>query len=139
LTDGLWQRRFGGDPAITGKQIRLNGHDFTVVGVTAQGFRGTTPVGGPELWVPFAMNQQLLASGLPAEQYRSRRGLTYQAFGRLKDGVTLEQARANVDSIGQSLAAAFPNEIAGDPTRSCRLPTVRCRRRSASSWCYRER
>jgi predicted permease len=113
LTYGLWQRRFGGDPAITGKQIRLNGHDFTVVGVTAQGFRGTTPVGGPELWVPFAMNQQLLASGLPAEQYRSRRGLTYQAFGRLKDGVTLEQARANVDSIGQSLAAAFPNENRG--------------------------
>ena len=113
LTYGLWQRRFGGDPAIAGRKIRLNGHDFTIVGVTAQGFRGTTPVGGPELWVPFAMNQQLLASGLPAEQYRSRRGLTYQAFGRLKDGVTIEQARANLDAIGKSLEAAYPNDNRG--------------------------
>jgi putative ABC transport system permease protein len=110
---GLWQRRFGGDPNIVGQKIRLNGHDFTVIGVTEQSFRGTQPVGGPDLWVPFAMNQQLLVSGLPAEQYKSRRGLTYQAFGRLKDGVSLEQARANVDAIGKSLAASFPNENRG--------------------------
>lgn len=109
---GLWQRRYGGDPNIVGRQIRLNGHDFTVVGVTAQGFRGTTPVGGPDLWVPFAMHQQLL-TGLTAEMYKSRRGLTYQAFGRLKDGVTLEQARANVDAIGKSLEASFPSDNRG--------------------------
>src|SRR5687768_11984684 len=110
---GLWHRRFGGDAGIVGQKIRLNGHDFTVIGVAAQSFRGTQPVGGPDLWVPFAMNQQLLTSGLPAEQYKSRRGLTYQAFGRLKDGVTLEQARANVDAIGKSLEASFPNDNRG--------------------------
>jgi predicted permease len=113
LAYSLWQRRFGGDPNIVGQKIRLNGHDFTVIGVTAQGFRGTQPVGGPDLWVAFAMNQQLLASGLPAEQYKSRRGLVYQAFGRLKDGVSLEQARANVDAIGKSLEASFPNDNRG--------------------------
>ena len=109
---GLWQRRFGGGRGIVGQKIKLNGHDFTVVGVTARGFRGMTPVGGPELWVPFAMNQQLL-SGLSAESYRSRRGLVYQSFGRLKDGVTLEQARANVDAIGKALAAEFPTDNRG--------------------------
>ena len=113
LAFGLWQRRFGGDPGIVGQKIRLNGHDFTVIGVTAPGFRGTAPVGGPDLWVPWAMNQQLLASGLPAEQYKSRRGLSYQAFGRLQDGVSLEQARANVDAIGKTLAASFPNDNRG--------------------------
>ena len=48
------------------RRIRLNGHDFTVIGVTGEGFRGTTPVGGPDLWVPFAMHQQVL-TGLGAE------------------------------------------------------------------------
>jgi macrolide transport system ATP-binding/permease protein len=113
LAYSLWQRRFGGDPNVVGQKIRLNGHDFMVIGVTAQGFRGTQPVGGPDLWVPWAMNQQLLASGLPAEQYKSRRGLSYQAFGRLKDGVSLEQARANVDAIGKTLEASFPNDNRG--------------------------
>ena len=112
LAYGLWQRRFGGDRGLIGKTIRLNGHDFTVIGVTGEGFRGMTPVGGPDLWVPFAMHQQLL-SGLGAEMYKSRRGLGYQAFGRLKEGVTLEQARANVDTIGKSLEAAFPTDNRG--------------------------
>ena len=107
---GLWQRRFGGDPAIVGQTIRLNNLDFTVIGVTAAGFRGTAPVGGPDLWVPFAMHPTLFTSGLPAEQYRSRRGLVFQAFGRLKDGVSIEQARANVDAIGKSLEASFPTD-----------------------------
>jgi macrolide transport system ATP-binding/permease protein len=112
LSYGLWQRRFAGNTGVVGQNIRLNGHDFTVVGVTGQGFRGMTPVGGPDLWVPWAMHQQLL-SGLAAEMYKSRRGLVYQAFGRLKDGVSLEQARANVDSIGKSLEASFPTDNRG--------------------------
>jgi predicted permease len=112
LSYGLWQRRFGGDRALVGRTITLNGHDFTVVGVTAEGFRGLTPVGGPDLWVPFAMHQQVLA-GLGVEMYKSRRGLGYQAFARLKDGVSLEQARANADAIGRALAAEFPTDNGG--------------------------
>ena len=112
LAYGLWQRRFGGDRNLIGQTIKLNGHDFTVIGVTGEGFRGTTPVGGPDLWVPFAMHQQVL-TGLGMEMYKSRRGLGYQAFARLKDGVSLEQARANADSIGKSLEAAFPTDNRG--------------------------
>ncbi len=112
LAYGLWQRRFGGDRNLIGQPIKLNGHEFTVIGVTGEGFRGTMPVGGPDLWVPFAMHQQAL-TGLGTEMYKSRRGLGFQAFGRLKDGVTLEQARANVDSIGKSLEAAFPTDNRG--------------------------
>ena len=112
LSHALWQRRFGSDTSIVGRSIRLNGHDFTVVGVTARGFRGTAPVGGPDLWVPFAMHRELL-TGLGAEMYNSRRGLGYQAFARLKDGVTMEQAQANADAIGKALASEFPRDNAG--------------------------
>jgi predicted permease len=112
LNYGLWQRRFGGDPGLIGRTISLNGHAFTVVGVTADGFRGTTPVGGPELWVPWAMYREAL-TGLGLEGYNSRRGLIYQGVARLKDGVTLQQARANVEPIGNALANDFPTDNRG--------------------------
>ena len=50
---------------IIGKSITLNGHDFTVIGVTAEGFRGTFPVGGPDLWVPFAMYRRCSPGSAP--------------------------------------------------------------------------
>jgi macrolide transport system ATP-binding/permease protein len=112
LSYGLWQRRFGGDRGLIGRAITLNGQPFTVIGVTADGFRGTAPVGGPDLWVPFAMHNEVL-TGLGAEGYNSRRGLIYQAFARLKDGVSIEQARANADAIGKALADSFPTDNGG--------------------------
>jgi predicted permease len=112
LSYGLWQRRFGGRADIVNQQITLNGHPFTIVGVTAEGFRGTQPVGGAELWVPFAMYREVL-TGLGLEGYTSRRGLIYQGVARLKDGVTLEQARANADAIAKALERDFPNDNRG--------------------------
>jgi predicted permease len=112
LSYNLWQRRFGARLDIVGQMVTVNGHDFTVIGVTANGFRGTAPVGGPDLWVPFAMHREVL-TGLGAELYNSRRGLGYQAFARLRDGVSLEQARSNADAIGKSLAEAFPRDNRG--------------------------
>ena len=112
LSHGLWVRRFGGDPGIVGQSVTLNNQSFNVIGVTAEGFRGTFPVGGPDLWVPFAMYREVL-TGLGAEGYNSRRGLIYQGFGRLKDGVTLEQAQANVDGIGRGLAESYPTDNRG--------------------------
>jgi macrolide transport system ATP-binding/permease protein len=109
LAYGLWQRRFGGRPDIVGQSLTLNGHRFTIIGVTADGFRGTTPIGGPDLWVPFAMYREVL-TGLGLEGYSSRRGLLFQGVARLKDGVTLEQARANADAIGKALERDFPTD-----------------------------
>jgi macrolide transport system ATP-binding/permease protein len=112
LSHALWQRRFGGAANLIGQAITLNGHPFIVIGVTAEGFRGTAPVGGPDLWVPFAMHRELL-TGLGAEMYNSRRGLGYQAFARLRDGATIEQASANADAIGRNLAESFPTDNRG--------------------------
>jgi predicted permease len=112
LSYGLWQRRFGGRADIVGQNLTLNGHPFTIVGVTAEGFRGTFPIGGPDLWVPFAMYREVL-TGIGLEGYNSRRGLIYQGVARLKDGVTLEQARASADAIGRALENDFPTDNRG--------------------------
>ena len=112
ISHGLWQRRFGGSRDVVGTPISLNNLNFTVIGVTAEGFRGTFSVGGPDLWVPLAMYRDLL-TGIPLEMYNTRRGLGYQAFARLKDGVTLEQARANAEAIANGLAESFPNDNRG--------------------------
>jgi macrolide transport system ATP-binding/permease protein len=112
LSYGLWQRRFGGRPDIVGDTIVLNGSRFTVIGVTAEGFRGANTLGGPELWVPLAMYRQVL-TGVFLEFYNARRGLAYQIHARLKDGVTIEQARANVAAIGKSLEESFPTDNRG--------------------------
>jgi predicted permease len=112
LTDGLWQRRFGGRSDIIGDTIAINGRQFTVVGVTAEGFRGTTTLGGPELWVPLAMYKEIF-TGFFLENWDSRRALLFQITGRLKDGVSIEQAQANMEALGKSLEQAFPTDNRG--------------------------
>jgi predicted permease len=112
LSHPLWMRRFGGSRDIIGTEITLNGRSFNVVGVTAEGFRGTASIGGPALWVPMAMHREVL-SGIALEFYDSRRGLGHQVHARLKDGVTLEQARANVAALFKGLEERFPNDNRG--------------------------
>jgi predicted permease len=112
LAHGLWQRRYGGRADIIGQPVTINGGDFTVVGVTAEGFRGTTTIGGPELWVPLAIYREVL-TGTALEFYNSRRALGYQVTARLKDGVTLEQARANMTALGKGIEDAYPTDFRG--------------------------
>lgn len=112
LSYGLWQRRFGGDAGIVGKTVNLNGRAFTVVGVTAESFRGTNAIGGPQLWVPFAMYREV-TSGFLRDNWDSRRALTFAATARLKPGATIEQASANMNAIAAALAQEYPNENAG--------------------------
>ena len=112
LSHGLWQRRFGGRADIVGSEITINGRRFTVVGVAEEGFRGANQLGGPELWVPLAMYREVM-TGIFLEFYNSRRGLAYQSHARLKDGVSIEQARANIAAIGKGLEDSFPNDLRG--------------------------
>jgi putative ABC transport system permease protein len=111
---GEWQKRFGGDRSIVGSEIDLNGHKFTVVGVMPQNFKGTNAIGAPALWVPYMTYQQTTA-GIFQELIRpeSRRGLIFNATGRLKPGVTVQQAEANLKTIAGQLAKEYPNENGG--------------------------
>jgi predicted permease len=97
LSDGLWRRRFGADPAILNRTIQLGARTYTVVGIMPAGFTGVSDTA--QFWEPFAM------SGTPFDN-RGSRG--FQTLARLKAGVTLAAARAELDTISRQLAAAYP-------------------------------
>ncbi len=109
LSYGAWQRRFGGDPAIVGRAIKLNGLEYTVVGVAADGFKGTDVIGGVDYWVPMMMHDQVL-DGVYREGFNSRRALTLAVIGRLKSGVTEQQAETAMRAIGRRLEQDYPKD-----------------------------
>ena len=96
LTHGYWQRRFGGDAAMIGSSIELDGRPHTVVGVMPPDVEVPMPT---DVWLPLSLT--------PND--RSRRDLlTLRVVGRLKPGSTIEAANAEFAAIGQQLEAAFP-------------------------------
>lgn len=109
LSAGLWKTRFASDPNIINKQITVNGRPFAVIGVMPESFHGIAALGGPSAWIPRAMHDQLL-TGTLREWFDNRRALTTQPFGRLKPGVTRQQAEAELKSIGQQLEKDYPKE-----------------------------
>lgn len=104
LSNGLWQRQFGGDQSIVNQTIQLNGGSYTVVGVMPPGFQFT---GARELWVPFVIDPQKE----PWRADRTNRNL--YVFGRLKPGVTLDQANSDMDILAQRLEQQFPQSNTG--------------------------
>ena len=110
LSHGFWERSLGSDPAIVGKTLTFNRTPFTVIGVAAKGFTGTLLGGGPSVWVPMAMHDVVQPN---FDWYETRRGLFLFGFGRLKPGVSLEQAQANLRTVFGQLAQAFPNDNKG--------------------------
>lgn len=108
LSHDLWEKQFGGDPSIIGRTIRLNGIDFTVVGVAPERFTGMDQYFRPELYVPMAMSPRLAST--PAQNVledRGNRALTVK--GRLKPGVSMAQAQAELQTIAKRLERAYPD------------------------------
>jgi predicted permease len=108
LSDGLWKRRFGGDPGIVGRNVDMNGRSFTIVGVAPPRFTGLDVGVRPELWVPMGLHAQVIPDD--DEVYDDRRTLQFNVVGRLAPGVDVEQALATVKTVGDRLAAAHPAE-----------------------------
>ncbi len=110
LSYGAWQSRFGGDPAIAGKTIRINRLPFTVLGVTPAEFHGTELFYWPEVWVPMMMEPQIEV-GNPWLDNRS----TWNTWvlGRLQPGVLPPRAVADLNTIGAELAHEHPAEDEG--------------------------
>jgi putative ABC transport system permease protein len=101
LSHGLWEGRFGSDPAILGRQILLNGQAHTVIGVLQKG--GPFDRAAAQIWKPLAFQ--------PANMTRDFRWLG--ASAKIKPGVTLEKAQAEMDVIGQRIATAHPDSNKG--------------------------
>ena len=101
LSDGLWKRSFAADPQIVGKTVELDGEPFTVIGVMPVDFY--FPGHLTDAWVPHRID--------PAKMPRGNR--SYGGVARLKPGVTLEQARAEMNNIAAQLAVEYPDENKG--------------------------
>src|SRR5712692_6528882 len=91
-----WKARFSGDPAVIGKQMLVNDHKLTVIGVAGRGFDGAEPLFATQIYIPVMMAAQVTDESKPLEN-RRRRWL--QVFARLKPGVTVTQAKASVQPI----------------------------------------
>jgi hypothetical protein len=99
---GLWQRRVGGRPELIGQTIQLNHSVYTVVGIMPENFRSISD--NAEIWLPMMMVSSIRRAGI----LREREERWHSVVGRLKHGVTLAQARSELDAIASRLEAAYP-------------------------------
>jgi predicted permease len=110
ISYGCWQRRFGSDPDVTGKTIKLNGRDYTITGVAPAGFSGTEVMYTPDIWVPMAMLPQIEPNNNSLD---NRRNFSYFTIGRLKPGVTQSRAEGALNSIAAQLGREYPEANEG--------------------------
>jgi putative ABC transport system permease protein len=102
LSHGLWMRRFGGDRGVIGRAIPINGESHEVIGVMPAGF---TPVyiNDAAMWRPLRLRRD----------NPSRNSAVFHTFGRLRAGVTIDQARSRLDLLAKQLQQAHPDSDAG--------------------------
>lgn len=103
VSHGLWRSRLGGDPAVLDRLLLLDDESYTIVGVMPPGFRGVN--GEAELWLPVSLAGEVL--GTHYIQNRDFRWLS--ALGRLNAGVTVEQARSDLETLAANLEREFPD------------------------------
>ncbi len=99
LSYGYWQSRFAGDPAVIGRKLEINGFPFTVIGVSQAGFSGTDPGFAPQVRAPLMMASKLMGD----QSLNNRRLRWVTAFGRLKPGVSISQAKAGIQPFFHQL------------------------------------
>ena len=113
LSDRLWRSAFNADPGVVGTTVRLGKDPFTVVGVAPPRFHGSERFVWPDYWIP-------VVNHFDAEYLRDRTGHPLTVLGRLKPGVTPEQAAENLSSIAAQLAKEYPKTDTGVPLRLIR-------------------
>jgi predicted permease len=104
LGHSLWVRRFGSDPNVVGRTVHLNGHPFTVIGVAPRNFYGTIVGINAEYFVPMMMQPQVL----PGENIEERWPTFVHIMGRLKPGVTIVQAQAEMSTLAADFQKEYP-------------------------------
>jgi predicted permease len=105
LSYGLWQRRFGSARDVVGQRLEVDGVPHTIVGVLPAGAGIVGRPETPELWVPLGLD--------PAQDYHGVRGRYLVAIGRLKDGVSRDQAQASLSAVASRLEEQFPEYNTG--------------------------
>ena len=106
ISHRLWQTRFNGDPGLVGRTIAINSRPVTVIGITDARFRGTDVATSSEFWIPFSMIDELEFRRGPFSENRRRYWLN--AVARLRPGVGIQAARAELDVMAQTLNSTHP-------------------------------
>ncbi|HKQ74359.1 MAG TPA: ABC transporter permease [Blastocatellia bacterium] len=113
LGHGAWRKHFGADPNIVGRRIMLDGKAFNVAGVMPAGFDFPVKAEPADLWVSAAINSEQESPGDKAANER-RTAHFYHAIARLKAGVTLAAAGADLETVMGRLRTQYPDEVVGD-------------------------
>jgi len=109
LSYPFWRRQFNGDSTLPGRTIIVDSRPVTVLGVLPRGFRGSNPM-TPDLWIPMSTWQQLTGD---REKQTIRGSRQYELFARLRPGVSLQQARAELGTMAGALASSYPGTNSG--------------------------
>ena len=107
VSHDYWTGRFGGDPQIVGRQVRINALPFTIVGVAGQGFRGGESGLSLDLWVPMGTQPQVMPGGNRLDARGSR---WLSVVARLNPGTSPDQARAELDSIVDGMRNTYASQ-----------------------------
>ncbi|HEX5073445.1 MAG TPA: ABC transporter permease [Gemmatimonadaceae bacterium] len=108
LSWSTWKGAFGGDPKIVGRTIVLNGRSYSVIGVAPQEFRGAQPLVIPAMWVPLTQYDDIRPG--QRDGYTNRSSNSFNLVARLKPGVTLAQANAQMKALIAGLRAEHPQD-----------------------------
>jgi predicted permease len=108
-----WQRRFGGDKNVIGRQVEMDGHAVTIVGVTAKGFPGLYAFMNMDAYIPLSAVAGLGGNEPVEDMWTHREDRSLEVKGRLKPGVSIEQAHASLQVVAQRLAEAHPETDKG--------------------------
>jgi len=111
ISDRYWRSHYAANPNIVGQTIRVNQHELTVVGVAAPAFHGSMPVTAFDLWVPY-MEQPAL-NGVQEWMLRDRHNRNMLGIARLKQGVTIDQARVELKTLADRMAILNANVSEG--------------------------
>ena len=104
----LWDREYAQDAAVLGRNVRVNGTDFTIVGVLPRGFTGPQAFLNPDVYIPMHAYQKAVP-GTDADFLTSRKNRNATALGRLKPGVSAAEAQVELRMVARALAAQYPD------------------------------
>jgi predicted permease len=105
---GMWQRRFGGSPSAIGRLVYVNERPFTIIGVAPTTFKGINAIFGPDMWIPSMMAEQILPSQ-SRHALRDRTKPIFTGLARLRPGISIAQAEADLQTVSATLRNDYPD------------------------------
>ena len=110
ISYGCWQRRFGGDASLVGRDVLLNNHPFRIIGIAPEGFKGTELVYTPEIWLPASMMEWAEPGSMFLD---NREAGNFFVVGRLKPEIGRREAEASLNLLAQQLGKEYPDTNEG--------------------------